>query len=107
MNSTKQLAGSVWLTLALALPMLTTACAEHRYYRAYDPYYHDYHRWDHGEDVYYQRWVVETHRDPHRDFRHLDRDDQKAYWDWRHKQGDHDHDRDDKNRDRDHDHDHR
>jgi hypothetical protein len=28
--------------------------------------------------------VVEAHRDPHRDFRKLDKDDQKQYWTWRH-----------------------
>ncbi|HXP86657.1 MAG TPA: hypothetical protein VN841_18145 [Bryobacteraceae bacterium] len=27
---------------------------------------------------------VETHRDPHRDFRKLNRDEQQEYWKWRH-----------------------
>ena len=47
------------------------------------PYHNDYHRWNHGETVYYNQWVVETHRD-NRDFRHLDKDQQREYWNWRH-----------------------
>ena len=52
-------------------------------YRAYDPGYSDYHTWDNREGVYYNQWVVETHR-PHRDYRRLKRNDQRAYWQWRH-----------------------
>jgi hypothetical protein len=52
-------------------------------YRAYDPYYSDYHTWNDGENVYYNRWVVESHH-PHRDYRRLPRHDQRAYWQWRH-----------------------
>jgi hypothetical protein len=37
--------------------------------------------------------VVENHSAPHRDYRHLSKEDQKRYWDWRHNH-DHDHDRD-------------
>jgi hypothetical protein len=92
--------GSLILAAALASPLVTTGCATHAY-RVYDPYDNDYQRWDHHEDVYYQQWVVETHRDRDRDrdYRHLDRDSQRQYWQWRHNHGDHD-------RDRDHDHDH-
>jgi len=52
-------------------------------YRAYDPYYRDYHVWSGPEVDYYNQWVVETHRD-HRDFRKLPRRDQNEYWKWRH-----------------------
>jgi hypothetical protein len=87
-----------WGTLAsgavISLALLTAGCA-HRYY---DPYYNDYHRWDAQENVYYQQWVAENHIDRHRDYRHLSKDEQKRYWDWRHSR-DHDHDKD-----RDHDH---
>jgi hypothetical protein len=71
----------------LSLVMLSAGCA-HRYY---DPYYHDYHRWDANETVYYNQWVTENHIDPHRDFKRLDKDQQRQYWEWRHKH-DHDHD---------------
>jgi hypothetical protein len=83
--------GSKWLSLvfvagALVTPLVTTGCGGHR---VYDPYYSDYHRWDSHENVYYQQWIVEGHRDPHRDYKHLNKDEQKQYWDWRHSHGDH------------------
>lgn len=65
---------------AILLALVTAGCA-HRYY---DPYYHDYHTWNHNEVVYYQQWQVENHVDPHRDYKHLSKDQQKQYWDWRH-----------------------
>ena len=91
---------SLLLAGAIASSVTGLAC-EHHYYRAYDPYYTDYHDWNHDEVVYYQRWTVETHRDPHRDFRKLPPEEQKEYWTWRHNHHDHDHDND-----HDHDHDH-
>ncbi|HUJ96344.1 MAG TPA: hypothetical protein VLW84_13820 [Terriglobales bacterium] len=69
---------------ALAAAIVCLGCAEHHYYRVYDPYYHDYHRWDAAEVTYYNQWATETHHDPHRDFRTLNKDDQKDYWTWRH-----------------------
>ena len=84
---------SSWLlasTLALSLLVMGTACTEH-HYRVYDPYYSDYHVWNHDEVVYYNRWAGEYHRDPHRDFRKLRPEEQKEYWTWRHGHGDHDH----------------
>jgi len=92
---------SLLLAGAIASSVAGLAC-EHHYYRAYDPYYTDYHDWNHDEVVYYQRWTVETHRDPHRDFRKLPPEQQKEYWTWRHNH--HDHDHDDHDRDRDHHH---
>jgi len=83
--------GSLLLSAVLAAPLVTTGCAEHHYYRAYDPYHNDYHRWDNNEVVYYNQWTVETHRDQHRDYRKLNKEEQKEYWNWRH---DHDHDHD-------------
>ena len=79
-------AGRFATSAVVALALLTAACA-HRYY---DADHDDYHRWNNGERVYYNQWIVETHRDD-RDYRHLSREDQKRYWDWRHN---HDHDRD-------------
>jgi hypothetical protein len=86
--------GSLLLAGALLLPLATIGCAERHYYRVYDPYHSDYHDRDDHERVYYQQWVVETHRDPHRDFRKLGKDDQKQYWNWRHSHPERDHDRD-------------
>jgi len=87
------------LAMALVSPILTTGCSEH-HYQVYDSYYHDYHHWSNGEEGYYRQWATENHRDPNRDYRRLDKDDQQHYWQWRH-QEDHGH-----NHDHDHDHDH-
>jgi hypothetical protein len=81
---------SLLFTGALASFALGTACGHH-YYRAYDPYYSDYHVWNDGEVVYYHQWAGENHRDPNRDFRHIPPEEQKEYWTWRHSHGDHDH----------------
>ena len=73
----------VCLATALAGAVFSTACV-HRTYRAYDPYYNDYHKWDDREVGVYQQWARETHRDPDRDFRKLPPDEQEEYWKWRH-----------------------
>lgn len=85
MSSGSRYLSLIFLAGALVTPLVTTACA----HRVYDPYYSDYHHWDHHETVYYQQWIVENHRDPHRDYHHLNKDEQKQYWDWRHSHGDH------------------
>lgn len=82
---------SIWLATVLAAAWATTGCAERHYYRVHDSYYNDNHRWDNTEIVFYSQWSVETHRDSHRDFRRLSRDEQRQYWEWRHHHGDHDH----------------
>jgi len=76
------------LAAALTSSFAGMAC-EHHPYRVYDPYYTDYHVWNDDEVVYYNRWAAETHRDPHRDFRKINKDEQKEYWTWRHNHGDH------------------
>jgi hypothetical protein len=73
------------LTTALAAPLLIGGCAAHSSYRSYDPYYNDYHAWDHNEVAFYGRWETETHRD-HKDFQKRSADEQKEYYTWRHNQ---------------------
>jgi hypothetical protein len=90
MDNKSRILSSCFLAGALAFSVLGTAC-EHHYYRVYDPYYSDYHVWNHDEVVYYQQWSREYHRDPNRDFRKLPSEEQKEYWNWRHSHGDHDH----------------
>jgi hypothetical protein len=53
--------------------------------RGCDPHYRDYHAWDNRETVYYRQWAVEAHRDPRRNYGKLRREEQREYWDWRHK----------------------
>jgi hypothetical protein len=88
MDRKSRFLSSLFLASALASVALGTACGGHRYYRAYDPYYSDYHVWDDNEVVYYNQWATEYHRDPHRDFRKLRPEEQKEYWTWRHSHGD-------------------
>ncbi|MGC2182543.1 MAG: hypothetical protein WA637_04605 [Terriglobales bacterium] len=86
---------SMLLAVAFLASALTTGCAT-RSYRVYDPYHNEYHRWDDSERIYYHQWVVENHYDG-RDYRRLDRGQQRAYWEWRnnhHDKHDHDHDHD-------------
>ncbi len=80
-------------SLLLAFGMLAAGCAEHREYRVYDPYYSDYHTWGPDEDVYYHQWYTATYHDRgYRDYKHLHRDEQRNYWNWRHShQNNHDH----------------
>ena len=75
------LASAAWL----ATPVFLIGCSAHASYgyRVYDPGYSDYHVYDRDEEVYYNRWVVETHR-PHRDFRKMNDHDKHEYWKWRH-----------------------
>jgi hypothetical protein len=70
---------SLLLTAALISTVAISGCAE----RVYDPYYHDYHRWDGHERRYYQQWEVETHR-PHEDFAKRSDQEKNQYWQWRH-----------------------
>ena len=84
---------SLVLAAALLSSVATISCAEHTYVRVHDPYYNDDHRWDDHERVYYNQWIVETHRD-HRDYEHLKPEEQRDYWTWRHGHPDRDHDHD-------------
>jgi hypothetical protein len=88
MNLASRWLSSLLLGAALVTPLIGTGCAGHAGYRVYDPYHSDYHRWDDHETVYYNQWVTENHRE-NRDFRKLDKDEQKQYWDWRHHHDDH------------------
>ena len=51
--------------------------------RVYDPLYGDYHYWNGDEEASFRVFLNERH-EPYRDFRHLDRDRQQAYWKWHH-----------------------
>jgi hypothetical protein len=62
--------------------------------RVYDPGYSDYHYWNRGEEAQF-RIYLEGRREPYRNFRSLDQDQQREYWKWRHE---HDHERSDADR---------
>ncbi len=86
MRSVFRSLASLLLAVAIAAPVLTTGCEVHA--RVYDPYYRDYHVWA-TEEPYYTQWEHDTHRE-HRDFDKRSTDEQKDYWNWRHKQEGHD-----------------
>jgi hypothetical protein len=87
MRGASRYLGTLALAVAIATPVFTTACASHPY-RAYDPYYHDYHTWTPEEQGYYNQWAVSVHIN-NRPYKKLNHDQQEQYWKWRH---DHDHD---------------
>ncbi len=55
-------------------------------YRYYDGGHRDYHEWNDAELGFYNRWTVETHRPPNREYRRLKKNEQRDYWNWRHNQ---------------------
>ncbi|MEO7652569.1 MAG: hypothetical protein ABIZ80_19070 [Bryobacteraceae bacterium] len=73
------------LPLLLSAVLMNTGCAVRASsgYRVHDRYHNDYHTWNDGEVVYYNQWRTQNRRD-NREFRRLNRADQKRYWDWRH-----------------------
>lgn len=81
------------LLASFLAPVLMTGCAQNRYYRANDPYYHDTHRWNRDEDAAYRRWEAERHIE-HREYRERQEAEQREYWEWRHAHPDRDHDHD-------------
>lgn len=87
MQARSRFLGFVFIMIFFVLSLFTIGCAHHTY-RYYDEPHGDYHTWDNHEVVYYQQWAVETHRDPHRDFRKLNKNDQNEYWNWRHQHPD-------------------
>ncbi len=55
--------------------------------RYYDEYHSDYHYWNGDEDRAYHRWLAERHYE-YRDYAHLNREQQRDYWNWRHEHPD-------------------
>src|SRR5215510_4871301 len=76
-----------------AFPISSTALAQQRDVRAgrqlhierhyYDSDHHDYHKWSADEDRRYRNYVTARHG-KYRDFSRLSKEDQRAYWQWRH-----------------------
>ena len=53
----------------------------------YDTDRRDYHEWNTNEDRHYRDYLSERRR-KYRDFSRLSKQDQRAYWQWRHEHGD-------------------
>ncbi len=77
------------LTAALALPAFVStnafgaAASASITIRVYDPYRHDYHRWDRDEERAYRTYLAERHRS-YVAYRHQRLAERRAYWHWRH-----------------------
>jgi protein-tyrosine phosphatase len=90
MHTLSRALSTLILAAGLSMPLLIAGCSADVGYRTYDPYYNDYHVWNHDEVVYYNNWEHDTHRE-HRDFNKRSKDEQKEYYSWRHN---HEHDND-------------
>jgi len=56
---------------------------DHHETRMYDRTHRDYHAWNGDEDRLYREWLGQHHH-KYRSFSHLNRNQQRAYWQWRH-----------------------
>jgi hypothetical protein len=78
------------LTAALALPLAVppgafagTRAIGTIVVRVYDPYRHDYHRWDRGEEHSYREYLAARHR-RYVAYQRQRAAERRAYWHWRH-----------------------
>jgi hypothetical protein len=76
-----RLKSSIITSAFLAATLVTVGCAGR--VRVYDEWHGDYHGWNNHEEVVYRGYLSDNHREYH-PFNTLSRDDQKAYFDWRH-----------------------
>ncbi|MFI5092700.1 MAG: hypothetical protein WCE50_03725 [Candidatus Acidiferrum sp.] len=87
--------GFIFLSAALTAPLAIRSNAatqdDHRddkkQTRVYDRSHKDYHQWNDNEDRAYRRYLGEQHED-YRDYSKLKRNQQTAYWNWRHRNPD-------------------
>jgi hypothetical protein len=87
----RRICSALLMTTTLAAPFVvpTSALAEGRRdtatitVRTYDPYRHDYHRWDRREERAYRAYLAERHRAYLR-YERQRLAQRRAYWRWRH-----------------------
>ena len=84
MRPRRRLLKRLMIAALIATPITLGACGSGGN-RVYDPYYGDYHRWNHAEDLQYRQWENETHR-PHIGFDRRPAEEQRVYFGWRHGQ---------------------
>jgi len=81
MSPINRILSSTIFAASLMIPVANTGCAGR--VRIYDDYHSDWHTWDRNEDVVYRSYWGERH-EPYRDYKKLNKDQQKDYWNWRH-----------------------
>ena len=79
------LGGALVAPVAIKAADNRTATDDHRFY---DRDARDYHEWNHAEDRAYRQYLKERHRS-YREFKHLNAQEQRDYWTWRHHHEDH------------------
>ena len=88
-NGLRRRAAAVMAAALSTLVLGAAGCAAQL--RFYDADAGVYHNWNGEEESAFRVYIGERH-EPYREFRRLDRDQQRAYWKWRHDRdhGDHD-----------------
>ena len=85
MTLSRRVLAHLLLTTAMLMPLLITGCAAH--VRYYDEYGGDYHSWNGHEDRSYRAYWGERHEN-YREYKTLNKDEQRDYWKWRHEHPD-------------------
>jgi hypothetical protein len=89
MHRASKFVASLFLTAALAAPVVTLAGPaaqdqdNHDRDRVYDREHKDYHQWDDHEKDAWGRFLAEKHRKEH-EFAKASKKEQEEYWNWRH-----------------------
>ena len=93
MNRTHRYIISLFITVALAAPVLTMAAPTPQkasvQIRVYDRNHKDYHNWDDREDHAYRGYLTEQHQ-TYRAYPKQNHKNQNQYWNWRHSHPDRD-----------------
>ena len=86
----RRIVSAVLLFVAATLAVPSSAFAAEGQYRrhvvvirVYDPYRHDYHRWDGDEERAYRQYLAAHHR-TYVTYRRQRLAERRAYWHWRH-----------------------
>ncbi len=85
----RRIVSAVLLFVAATLAVPSSAFAAEGQYRrhvvirVYDPYRHDYHRWDSDEERAYRQYLAAHHR-TYVTYRRQRLAERRAYWHWRH-----------------------
>jgi hypothetical protein len=83
MRRTNRYIASLFLTAALATPVLVVASPAPQDNRVYDREHKDYHQWDDHENAAWHRYMAEKHIQEH-EWAKANRKEQADYWNWRH-----------------------
>ena len=75
--------GALLLSGVLMSPIVMRA-DDHDRVRVYDPSHKDYHEWNENEEHAYRHWVEQERHIPYREWKHMNKKEQREYLRWRH-----------------------